>query len=277
MDHCAIDIGGKKSQICVRDSAGAIQYEGVWETPALGDHLRVMPHCRVILETAAESFLVADQARSAGHEVRVVPATLVRTLGVGARKTKNDKRDARVLSEVSTRIDLPSVHIPSARSREWKTMAGVHDALVGCRTKLINNVRGWLRGQARKPRSGKTDSFPERVGALGELPVYISSELEMIDALSKEIAASEKRFFVATNADPICKRLMTCRASGHRPRCDSSPRSMWSRGSPVLTRSRPISASRRERNRAPSVSSDWGSPKPGPPQSDGCSSKQPGF
>ena len=88
-------------------------------------------------------------------------------------------------------------------------MAGVHDALVGCRTKLINNVRGWLRGQARKPRSGKPDSFPERVRALGELPVYITSELEMIDALSKEIAASEKRFAAVTNADPICKRLMT--------------------------------------------------------------------
>jgi transposase len=132
MDHCAIDVGGKKSQICVRDSGGTIQFEGALETPALGDHLRQLPHCRVILETAAESFRIADQARAAGHEVRVVPATLVRTLGVGARRTKTDKRDARALSEVSTRIDLPSVHIPSARSREWKTMTGVHDALVSC-------------------------------------------------------------------------------------------------------------------------------------------------
>ena len=41
------------------------------------------------------------------------------------------------------------------------------------------------------------------------MPVYITSELEMIDALSKEIAASEKRFAAVTNADPICKRLMT--------------------------------------------------------------------
>lgn len=209
MDHCAIDVGGKKSQICVRDSGGTIQFEGAWETPALGDHLRQLPRCRVILETAAESFRIADQARAAGHEVRVVPATLVRTLGVGARRTKTDKRDARALSEVSTRIDLPSVHIPSARSREWKTMAGVHDALVSCRTKLINNVRGWLRGQARKPRSGVAETFAERVRRLGELPVYITSELKMIDALSEEIAASAKRFASVTNADPVCKRLMT--------------------------------------------------------------------
>jgi transposase len=209
MDHCAIDVGGRKSQICVRDSAGTIQFEGAWETQALGDHLRQLPRCRVILETAAESFRIADQARAAGHDVRVVPATLVRTLGVGARRTKTDKRDARALSEVSTRIELPSVHIPSARSREWKTMASVHDALVSCRTKLINNVRGWLRGQARKPRSGAAESFAERVRALGELPVYITSELKMIDALSEEIDASVKRIAAATKADPVCKRLMT--------------------------------------------------------------------
>jgi transposase len=130
-------------------------------------------------------------------------------LGVGARRTKTDKRDARALSEVSTRIDLPSVHIPSARSREWKTMAGVHDALVSCRTKLINNVRGWLRGQARRPRSGTAEAFTERVRALGELPVYITSELNVIDALSEEIAASAKRFAALTKTDPVCKRLTT--------------------------------------------------------------------
>ncbi len=209
MDHCAIDVGGRKSQVCIRDSSGTIRFEGALATLALGDHLRQLPHCRVILETAAESFRIADQARAAGHEVRVVPATLVRTLGVGARSTKTDKRDARALSEVSTRIDLPSVHIPSARSREWKTMAGVHDALVSCRTKLINNARGWLRGQARRPRSGTAEAFTERVRALGELPVFITAELNAIDALSEEIAASAKRFGALTNADPVCKRLMT--------------------------------------------------------------------
>jgi transposase len=101
------------------------------------------------------------------------------------------------------------VHIPSARSREWKTMAGAHDALVSCRTKLINNVRGWLRGQARKLRGGEAATFTERVRSLGELPDYIASELTVIDALTSEISASEKRFATLTNADPVCKRLMT--------------------------------------------------------------------
>jgi hypothetical protein len=47
----------------------------------------------VILETSAEAFKVADQAIELGHDVRVVPATLVPSLGVG--------RDAQILSEGS--------------------------------------------------------------------------------------------------------------------------------------------------------------------------------
>jgi len=41
-------------------------------------------------------------------------------------------------------MDLPSVHIPSKQSREWKSMCGMREALVSTRTKLINTVRGWL-------------------------------------------------------------------------------------------------------------------------------------
>ena len=104
--------------MCLRSPDGRVLLEARYDTLSLPDFLRQLPHSRVILETAAEAFRIADAAKTAGHEVRVVPATLVRTLGVGARKTKTDRRDAQVLSEVSCRIDLPSVHIPSARSRE---------------------------------------------------------------------------------------------------------------------------------------------------------------
>jgi len=72
----------------------------------------------LIVETCAEAFGVADAALALGHEVRVVSATLVRTLGVGARRTKTTGVECPDLSEVSCRIDLPSVHVPgSARAK----------------------------------------------------------------------------------------------------------------------------------------------------------------
>src|SRR5437867_3687094 len=193
MEHCAIDLGGRKSQVCVRSPDGSLVFEARQDTSSLPEFLRGLPHSRVILETAAEAFRIADAAKEAGHEVRVVPALLVRSLGVGARRTKTDRRDARVLSEVSCRIDLPSVHIPSSRSREWKTICGMHDSLVTARTKLINNLRGWLRGQGLQIKRGSTETFAERISSLQALPLYVIAQVEALRALNEKIIASEKR------------------------------------------------------------------------------------
>jgi transposase len=208
VDHCAIDLGGRKSQVCVRSPDGRLLFEGPYETRSLSEFLRLLPRSRVIVETTAEAFRVADAAKEAGHEVRVVPATLVRSLGVGARKTKTDRRDARALSEVSCRIDLPSVHIPSARSREWKAICGMHDALISARTKLINNLRGWMRGQGLRVSKGNADTFAQRMAKFDVLPDYVRSQLEALAALTEKIRASEKRI-EALSRDELCQRLMT--------------------------------------------------------------------
>jgi transposase len=210
MEHCAIDLGGRKSQVCIRSAQGDILHEERCETLSLPEYLRSLPRpLRVILETSAEAFSIADAAKAAGHEVRVVPATLVRTLGVGERRTKTDVRDARVLSEVSSRIDLPSVHIASARSREWKTMCGAHDALVSSRTKLINNLRGWLRGQGKRLGRGSTETFAPRMNLLAPLPEYIAPQVAVIESITTQIIESEKRMRRIAQADELCRRLMT--------------------------------------------------------------------
>lgn len=210
MDHCAIDLGGRKSQLCIRSAEGTILAEYSVETAALPSLMKDMPRpVRVVMETAAETFRIADAALLVGHEVRVVPATLVRALGVGARKTKTDVRDARALSEASCRMELPSVHIPSTRSREWKSICGVHDVLVSSRTKMVNNVRGWMRGQGRRLRSGATSTFATRARSTGQVAPHIEAELATIEVLSAQILASEKHLATLAEEDPVCARLMT--------------------------------------------------------------------
>lgn len=210
MDHCAIDLGGRKSQICIRASDGTVLFEGPQDTSSLPAYLQELPRkCRVIVETAAEAFRIADAAALAGHEVRVVPATLVRTLGVGARRTKTDRRDARVLSEVSCRIDLPSVHIPSAESREWKTICGMHDVLLSSRTKLINNLRGWMRGQGVRLRTGQASSCARRIRAAVQLPEYVRMQVETLETLDGKIQASEQQIEALAENSELCARLMT--------------------------------------------------------------------
>jgi transposase len=123
MQHVAIDLGSVQSQICIRNPQGEILRELSVRTAQLPRFLKKQEASRVIVETSAEAFFVADAAKALGHEVVIVPATMVRVLGVGERGIKTDERDARKLSEVSTRIDLPSVHLPSARSRASKRFA----------------------------------------------------------------------------------------------------------------------------------------------------------
>ncbi len=210
LEHLAIDLGGKESQVCIRQADGDILLERRLRTAALKKYLATRPPSRVVVETCTEAFAVADAALAAGHEVRVVPAQLVRSLGVGARGVKNDRSDARVLSEVSCRMDLPTVHIPSQRARDRKTMCGMREGMVECRTKLVNTVRGWLRAEARRLPSGDTKTLPKRVrAAVKDRPPFVDRLLTSIEELNVQIAQADLELSVLAGADDTCRRLMT--------------------------------------------------------------------
>lgn len=213
MDHVAIDLGGRESQLCVRRADGTIVRERKVPTQQLPKLLAELAPSRVILETCAEGFAIADAARAARHEVRVVPATLVKTLGVGARGLKTDRRDAQVLSEVSSRIDLPSVHVPSSPAREHKSVAGAREQLIETRTAFINNVRGWLRTQLWRIRSGAPTTFADRVRGHATsqqkpLPPHVERQLQLLEALAPLIKAADQQLAQIAKTHPVCRRLM---------------------------------------------------------------------
>lgn len=210
MEHIAIDLGGRESQICIRAADGQVLEERRCATRSLGKYLGARTKARVVVETCAEAFGIADAALNAGHEVRVVPATLVRSLGVGSRGTKTDRRDAQILSEVSCRIDLPSVHVPGQESRRRKSACGMRDALVKARTQLSNCVRGWLRSQSHRVRPGTVETLPRRVReGRPDLPSFVERQLQVLEDLTKKIAEAEKELQQEARADEICRRLMT--------------------------------------------------------------------
>jgi transposase len=217
MNHVAIDLGGRESQICVRSPDGQILQEERRPTLGLQKYLQKLEPAKVVVETCAEAFMVAEWARSAGHHVTVVPASLVRALGVGSRGIKNDVRDARDLSEASCRMErLPSVHIPRTASRELKSLCTLRDSLVTSRTKLINSARGWLRGQAvGRVKRGSADSFTQRLRSLwrektgGDLAPALQRQALSIDVLTEQMLAAEQELQDFANADATCRRLMT--------------------------------------------------------------------
>ena len=216
MEHVAIDLGGRESQICVRSPEGQVLEERRCPTARLKSYLARRPRARVVLESCAEAFRVADHARAAGHEVVVVPSTLAPALGVGARGLKSDVRDARNLSAASCRMEeLPRVHVPSEQSRRIKSICSLREGHIGARTLMVNAIRGWLRAMAQGPmRSGVVETFPQRVRTHlaaqdVEVPAFIDRALGTIEHLSEQIEAADEELAALVRSNDVCQRLMT--------------------------------------------------------------------
>jgi transposase len=215
MEHIAIDLGGRESQICIRNDRGDILGEKRWATSELSHFLATRtPGARVLVESSAEAFQVAEWAQQQGHQACVVPSMLVRALGVGERGLKNDQRDARKISEMDCRMEVPSVHIPSAVSRDRQAEVTARLALVEVRTKLVNTVRSFMRSKALPRVKGTPDSLPKNMRlALQSLRVSVPDHLERllctIDGLNESIDEADKALAQIAEQDPICKLLQT--------------------------------------------------------------------
>jgi transposase len=214
VEHVAIDLGSRESQICIRNEKAEILLETQIRTRVLPDWLKGRPPSRVVIEASAEAFAVADAAIDVGHEIRVVPTQLVRALGVGARGVKSDKRDARALSEASCRIDVPSVHIPAQTSRYVKALTGARETLVETRTKCMNGVHSWLRTRLMTVGTSKRKKFPEAVrnkltDTPDGLPDFIEGQLKVIEAITEQIGEYDQQIREVAERDRICVNLMT--------------------------------------------------------------------
>jgi transposase len=220
VEHIAIDLGSRESQICVRNAKGDILDERRYPTPELRHYLaKRAPGARVLVESSAEAFQVADWALQSGHQAKVVPASLVRALGVGERGVKTDKRDARKLSEMDCRMEVPSIHIPSQLRREHHVRVTAREALVTARTKLVNTVRSLCRMQALPRFRATPKTLPKAVRSYFEsspegIADYVESLLSTIEHLNAEVAKADEALAQIADSDPVCKNLQTMPGGG---------------------------------------------------------------
>jgi transposase len=212
MEHIAIDLGGKKSQVCVRSGDGEIVQECRIATrpEVIRRYLTGRAKSRVIVESGAEAFWVAEIARECGHEVRVVPSMLAPSLGVGRRGLKSDQRDARVLSETSCRVELPSVHIPTAESRRLHSRLGMRDVVVRSRTKLVNVLKGYLRTIGERAPTRQPQTLIKQVREkLGERSGELEGIFEVIEVLSRSIKGFDTELGQLARQSELTRRLQT--------------------------------------------------------------------
>lgn len=221
MQSIGLDLGSKESQICV-SVRGTVRSERAIATRSLKDWLAGQPPSRVIMESCAESRTVASWARAAGHETYVVPATIARQVGVGARGLKNDERDARALAHYGCAIEQPATsHLKSSEAYELHNLLGTRRMLVQQRADLVRRVKSALRERVM-PRVARFHESPEFTQKLRDLfaehpdglPLGLAIELEQIGLLSKQIEALNEELERIAHQRPEVVLLMTAPGVG---------------------------------------------------------------
>lgn len=230
MKILALDMGKCKTVWCMYqgDSIRPV-YGKVATTPqVLHDLLVEHGPDRLVLEVGPWAGWVCDLA-----EVSAIPTQVANPNHEGWRwrnvKKKTDRADALKLAQLSAVGQLPLVHVPAAKTRQWRSLIAYRQVLVDRCTSMKNHIRAIYERQGLGLPSGKkawTDAamaqwskdarpLPE-VGAedlwRGELHV----EWQNLQQAQEALEEVEKKLSELAEADERCKRLRTAPAVGPR-------------------------------------------------------------
>lgn len=181
-----IDLGDRRSQVAVLDRATGeiLREESIPSTRCAFEHrFKNQEPARVALEVGTHSRWISECLVEAGHEVIIADA---RRLPLITRSNKkSDRTDAECLARLAS-ADPTLLHPLKHRSRGAqadRTILIARDRLVGCRTKLINCIRGTVKTTGDRLASCHSSVFHKRVRA--ELPEELRAALDpLLDTLA---------------------------------------------------------------------------------------------
>jgi transposase len=192
-----VDLGDRYSQLCVLDERGEVCEEGRIATTerAMRKRFEGMARCRVVIEVGSHSPWVQRLLEELRHEVITAHTQSVRLIYGG--KNKNDRLDAERLARLA-RVDPKLLHPIRHRKGSAQVDRAVlrsRDALVTCRTKLINHTRGVVKSMGARVPSCSAESFHKRVfeELPEELKPALATVIETIGALTRDIRGYDKR------------------------------------------------------------------------------------
>jgi transposase len=155
-----LDLGDKYSYLCLIDQqSGEVIEEGRLRTTpeTLRGRFASERPLRIAIEAGTHSPWVSRVLEGCGHEVLVANARKLKLIYANKRKT--DELDAENLARVA-RLDPKLLYPLKHRSEDSQAHMAIirsRQALVGCRTQLVNHVRG-----AVKSFGGRLPKCPAR-------------------------------------------------------------------------------------------------------------------
>jgi transposase len=216
-----LDLGDKYSHLCLIDTgSGQVVEEGRLRTTpeALRRRFVSEPSLRIAMETGTHSPWVSRLLEECGHEVLVANARKLRLIYANKRKTDEidaenlarlARLDPKLLYPVRHRGEDSQAHLALIRSRQ---------ALIGCRTQLVNHVRGAVKSFGARLPKWPARSFhnkaPEHIPEA--LRPALEPVLEQIASLTERIRQYD-RLLVAISKDHYPETEQLCQVEGIGP------------------------------------------------------------
>ena len=176
------------------------------------EHFANRVPCLVGMEACGGSQHWARRLLELGHEVRLVPAKMVRPFVSG---NKNDAHDARA---IWTAVQQPGIKTVAIKSEEQQAVLALHrmrQQLVKFRTAQINGLRGLLTEYGEvmpRGRAGMRRDIPGALERVSErLPAMVTETLRdqwaRVAALDAEISTIEERLAVWHRQNAASRRV----------------------------------------------------------------------
>jgi len=229
MKIMALDLGKNKTAVCEFTVASSdVRHVSVKtrraEIEGLLDRLR--PD-RVVMEVGPIAGWVSDLARERGLDVEVANPS---TEGWRWRnvKKKTDRLDALKLARLSAMGQLPQVHMPSPAVRQWRSLIGYRDHLVGRRSAIKHRIRDILLRQGLTLPGGKKAWTQKGLAALSAVSAdwadcgeelwrgELFTELKALGQAMELVAEVQEKLDALGEADERVKLLRTMDGVGPR-------------------------------------------------------------
>jgi len=188
------DLGDKMTAVFVLRADGRTEQHRIRTTRVAMELFFRRHRAHVIIEVGAHSRWVSELLKKLGHEVTV--ANPRRVKAISESDTKTDRADAELLARLG-RADIKLLAPVQHRGRKPQADLAViksRDALVRCRTKLVNHVRGVVKSFGERLPKCTAESFHRRTRELipGDLKPALEPLYEALTAIDQQIRDQER-------------------------------------------------------------------------------------
>ena len=186
-----IDLGDRKSQMCILDGAGdCVEESQIMTNPeTLRARFESQAPMRIALEVGTHSAWVSELLGKLGHDVIVANARKLRM--IFQSDTKNDRLDAEQLARVA-RMDPKLLYPIEHRERSARADLAVmrsRDALVTTRTRIVNHIHGVLKSFGHRVKKYAAPGFHRQVvdKISDELRPALQPLLDTLEAIAEQV------------------------------------------------------------------------------------------